>query len=170
MKKKILALAVAIATVGTFSSFAASDKDQKCDKQQCSTQQCDKSRKECKGERKCPNPFEGINLTADQQTKLKALKGSACCKTNKDEVKAACAKQGDCKSKDGRVDPRQAKRDYLVKIKEILTPEQYVVFLENSFANIPRMDKGQRPGRHGDKKDMKHNRGQRPQVSTADKK
>lgn len=145
MKKKILGLAVAIFAVGTLSSFAANANDKKADKQCCQKQQCDKKDGECKkADRKCPNPFEGLNLTADQQTKLDALKSSACCKERKD-------------NKESRVDPRQAKRDFLAKVKDILTPEQYVTFLENNFANArTHMGKAQRPG---NKKDMK---GQRP--------
>lgn len=152
MKKKILGLAVALLATGTLSSFAANANDKKCDKQDCKKEQCDKKAGECKkGERQMPNPFEGLNLTADQQAKLKELKG-ACCKDNKDN-KA---------NKDNRVDPRQAKRDFLAKVKGILTPEQYVTFLENNFANgRPHMDKGHRhDGKRGDKKDMK---GQRPE-------
>lgn len=162
MKKKIFGLALALMTVGTLSSFAANTNDKKCDKQDCQKQQCDKKAGECKkGDRQCLNPFEGLNLTADQQSKLNELKES-CCKARKDNKD----------NKADRVDPRQAKRDFLAKVKGILTPEQYVTFLENNFTNgRPHMDKanrqgdkkdmkGQRQGKRGDKKDMK---GQRPE-------
>lgn len=143
MKKKILGLALAIFAVGTLSSFAANTNDKKCDKQDCPKQQCDKKAGECKkGDRQMPNPFEGLNLTADQQAKLKELKG-ACCNNSKGKD-----------NKDNRVDPRQAKRDFLAKVKGILTPEQYVTFLENNFANgRPHFDKAHR---HGDKQGVKN--------------
>ena len=162
MKKKLLGLAIALFAAGTISSFAANTNDKKCDKQDCpKQQQCDKKDGECKKDRQCPNPFEGLNLTADQQAKLKELKGAGCCKERKDG-KA---------NKDNRVAPRQAKRDFLAKVKGILTPEQYVTFLENNFANArPHMDKAHRHGsKHGDKKGMK---GQRPEKrqSSKDKK
>ena len=50
------------------------------------------------------NCFEGLNLTAEQQSAIKNL----------------------CSSENPR-------RKYLTGLKKILTPEQYVVFLENSF-------------------------------------
>lgn len=134
MKKKILALTVALISVGTFSIFAADGKDQKSDNPQSV---CRKT--ECK-ERKCPNPFEGLDLTADQQAKIKELR-NACCNDKKCTAKCDGTQKCDRQAGDKCVDRRQAKRDFLAKVKGILTPEQYVTFLENSFADSPRMDR-----------------------------
>ncbi len=112
--------------IGTLTGLATNDnKDKKCDTQQCKKECCDKA----KCDSKCLNPFEGITLTADQQAKLDVLKSN----------------------KEARPDRRQMKREYLAKVKEILTPDQYVVFLENSFVNTPmRPHKDMRhSGHHG---------------------
>lgn len=152
MKKKLLALTLLFVSVGTVSTFAANDsKDKPGDKKECTKgQQCKK------GDKECFNPFIGITLTADQQNKLKALKPAACgqdknCK-QKSECKKSDCKKGDNAGQQARPDRRQGKRDYISKVKEILTPEQYVVFLENIVVNGPDMKKGPtNDGRHGDK-------------------
>ncbi len=87
------------------------------------------------------NPFEGLNLTQEQQTKIDALKAE--CKTRCDKAKAD--------KKERRAERASQQRtnraDMLAKLKGILTPEQYVKFLENNFVNqrdnMPR--KGDRP-------------------------
>ncbi len=64
----------------------------------------------------CFNPFEGLTLTDQQKTQLAELRK---------EHKA----RGESKQQ-AKVDYR---KDRLAKIKSILTPEQYVQFLENSY-------------------------------------
>lgn len=126
MKRKLLGLMTMFIAIGTLSGLATNDnKDKNCDTQQCKKECCDKA----KCDSKCLNPFEGITLTADQQAKLDVLKSN----------------------KEARPDRRQMKREYLAKVKEILTPDQYVVFLENSFVNTPmRPHKDMRhSGHHG---------------------
>ena len=88
--------------------------------------------REARGDRRqAPNPFEGLDLTADQQAKLDQLKKDCkaarqeCKKENKEARKALA---DSCKAAGCKVRSEQ-----LAKIKEILTPEQYVKFLENSF-------------------------------------
>ena len=78
--------------------------------------------------RACPNPFEGLNLTAEQQTAIAALRTE--CRADRDSCRA------------------EAKRARLARIKEILTPEQYVTFLENAFVNGTGRAQA-RPGRDG---------------------
>lgn len=41
----------------------------------------------------------------------------------------------------------EAKKNYLKGIKDILTPEQYVVFLENVYINTPDLGKAKEPKR-----------------------
>lgn len=105
------------------------------------------------------NPFEGLNLTADQQSKFDALKAE--CKARFEKSKADRQKEKADKKADkmkakaeARAKAKAAREQMLAKIKGILTPEQYVKFLENNFVNGA--DKGPRPG-----KDFKAQRGDR---------
>ncbi|MCC8038498.1 MAG: hypothetical protein LIP02_10300 [Bacteroidales bacterium] len=131
MKKKLMIMAVAIASMVGMNAFAQttdSTKDKKCD----GKGQCDKKGPKCdKQKGQCPNPFEGITLTADQQTKLDALKADRQAK--REEMKA----QKQQKDSIARVDRKQAKRDYLKQVQGILTPDQYVMFLENIVVEQP---------------------------------
>lgn len=170
MKRKLLGLMTLFLTVGALSSFAANDNNKKDNKEQCKKEQCDKSKcdkgdkakcDKTKCDRKGYNPFEGITITADQQAKLDALKANRPDRNNNE------GKTG----KEARPDRRQIKRDYLAKVKEILTPEQYVVFLENSVVNAPAMrpDKAMRHGK-GNRPDkgQRPDRGSRPDKAPRD--
>lgn len=87
------------------------------------------------------NAFEGLNLSDQQKSQLKALGQD-------------CKAQRDKKQCDGR-------KERLAKIKTILTPEQYTQFLENNFV--------QGGNRHG--KDMKRHHGKAKRIEQkADKK
>ncbi len=136
MKKSIIALAVLIASSVSFSAFAQCPKAAKCSADSCVTA--------------CESVlFEGITLTPDQQTKIKALKESAA-KERGEKIKAdRTAKAGARK---------EARKGYLKNMKEILTPDQYVIFLENAYVTTPGGNNGKdfRKGdmRKGDK-DMK---------------
>ena len=83
----------------------------------------------------CANPFAGLDLTAEQQTALDALRAN--CRADRD----SCRQQR-----------TEAKRERLAQIKAILTPEQYVKFLENAFVNAnhrPQARPGRDRHRHG---------------------
>lgn len=118
-----------------------------CTPATCTAPQCNKP---------CFDPFAGLNLSADQQTKLQALKAE--CKAQKQQTKAdkkALRQQAkaDCKAR--RAENRKA---MLAKVKDILTPEQYVTFLENAFVNdSPR---GSRDNHHAQLRggDRKHDK------------
>lgn len=99
--------------------------------------------------------FAGITLTADQQNRLTALRENARAqreayhaeaKANKEAKKADMAKgkkdskradmakgNKDGKRAEGFAKRREARKNYLNGVKEILTPDQYVVFLENVY-------------------------------------
>lgn len=173
MKKTLVSIALVLASVmGTANVFA----------QTTATTPANKEQKMQKGERskdkKAYNPFEGINLTEKQQNELKALKDSR--KAEKAQAKADAQKE----KKDMKAKRQNDRKEYLAKIKGILTPEQYVQFLENSFlsktkANMaPRGQKGgkdgkfaqrdgkkgQRDGKMGQRDGKKGQRGQRGQM------
>lgn len=159
MKKFLVAMAAVLAMTVTVN---AKDNNKKactdpanCDKQE---QQCQKSDQKCDKEF-CP--FEGLNLTDAQKTQLQELKKSCAEQQKADKQQKKEAK------KEAR---QECKKEMLGKIKAILTPEQYVQFLENSFINgggqqgKPGMQQGQRPGKQ-DRKGVKQGaqRGERPQ-------
>lgn len=125
MNKKFLA-AVTMALISAFAVPTFAQCDKKCGKEKCATEKCDAKdgKKECKQDGKNhPCPFDNLNLTDKQKEQIKALKA---------EMKAKKKAAGQKAEKGGD--------EFLAKVKAILTPEQYVQFLENGF-------KGQR---HGD--------------------
>ncbi|MDE6651654.1 MAG: Spy/CpxP family protein refolding chaperone [Paramuribaculum sp.] len=91
----------------------------------CMMKKCDKAKQG-------PCMFENLNLTDAQKAKIKDLKESQM-KARKDR-KMEVRNQRD-----------NARKDYLANLKTILTPEQYVQFLENNYISA---------GKHGGK-DMK---------------
>lgn len=101
MKKIILALAAVVALSG--SAFAQQNDCCK-QKKEC----CTKQKSCCDKKEKCHNPFEGLELTAEQQAKL-------------DAIRTECKAKKECN-----------REERLAKIKAVLTPEQYTKFLENS--------------------------------------
>ncbi len=134
MKKTVSSLLIATMSLCSVSAFAQA-KTQECNndcKKECTTE-CAKPEKCRKGDKKTCNPFEGLNLTEQQQAALKAIpcprevmKASRQqCKDNKTE----------CNKADRRKMSKDIKLNYLKQVKSVLTPEQYVQFLENNFVN-----------------------------------
>lgn len=134
MKKTFLSIAIVLASLmGTSTAFA-----------QTATTTTDATTQRMKGDKKgakeAYNPFEGLNLSEKQQSELKALRESCKAERTKladkakaDQQKVKAEKQAEMKQmKEQRM---KAKKDYLAKIKGILTADQYVQFLENSFLN-----------------------------------
>lgn len=142
MKKNLLAIALLVCGIAGLS--AQTPASQACSPDNCNTPNC--AAPNCapgENARRCASPFEGLNLTAEQQTKLDALKSD--CK--------ASAEKARTERKNKRNECRQAR---LAKIKEILTPEQYVQFLENAFVSNGRH---QGPARSGDNRIAHHRKG-----------
>lgn len=115
-------------------------------------------KKECKGEGQCPNcpegkvkagkkafnPFDGIQLTEDQQQRLQVLQqGLGPVKltpTQEAKIKEnpnLTPEQKKQLKEAKKVQRVESKKKYLNGVKEILTPEQYVVFLENVYIYGP---------------------------------
>lgn len=130
MKRKILSLLfVALSTV-IFTSFAQNTEND-------TIQTCNNKHKNCckfKGKGKHHkmghlNPFEGITLSDTQKEQLKNLH-----KKRHNEIKEFHNKATECDSCKIK-SPREMRRQQLDEIKSILTPEQYVQYLENSVVN-----------------------------------
>lgn len=130
---------MAALTISTFGAFAQSETSQAnaavCEQtsNECSadTKECKKDKKdkkhckkgerkgECKGKKgQRQNPFQGIELTADQQQQIDALRA---------EMKAAkeAGKKADKEAK------AEARKQYDEKIAQILTPEQFTQYKAN---------------------------------------
>lgn len=97
------------------------------------------------------NIFEGLNLTDQQKAELKEICPKPKCEGEKakcDSAATECTARPDCPKAKDRADRRpepvnpeeaQAKKaEFLSKVKAILTPEQYIQFLENNFSFGPR--------------------------------
>lgn len=150
MKKVFLSLALLSASA--FSIMAQTPAQTCTDPAQCANkEQCAKVERDGKG--RDSKAFEGINLSDEQKTKLAALRQGKC--TAKDDKAKMAGKDGEQREKLSKEQVQQmrkeraekhqnARKEYLVQVKEILTPDQYVVFLENCYMlqdnNGPKMN------------------------------
>lgn len=187
MKKSISLLAIAAITAFTMNinaqSIKASGKSQEGIKteQTCSEQKCDKADKKGKpgkfdkarkgdkmrkGNKQRPDSmaaFKGITLTQDQQQKIQQIRADfraqrqakAAVKGQKMERKEISPEQRDS-LRNARM---QVRLDYLHQIQKVLTPEQYITFLENTavMKNVApqggkHITKGPRPDQKKDRK------------------
>lgn len=188
--KKILVLATAaLISVTGMTAMAQTDKTEK----QCTkTEQCTKDKKECKarkgdkarrgdkagkdmrqgkGRKASLNNFEGVNLTDEQVVLIEQLNQNTAAA---DSARRVQAKEQKSTDRDQAMKARkEAKRNYLNSVKSILTPEQYVVYLENIVVETPQQKAG-RPGMQATKgqkgpkfaKAMKDRKGEKRQQTT----
>ncbi|MDE6161587.1 MAG: hypothetical protein K2F77_08005 [Muribaculaceae bacterium] len=160
MKKKFTTIALALMAAFGIGALAQTPAPTcgKADKGHC--EKAMKAPRACNDSLEAVILFEGITLTPEQQTKINAIKaerkqGMEACRAEKKQARDAARKD--------RMDTRkQCRRDYLAKMKDVLTPDQYVVFLENMVVNRPA---GPRQG--GDKTMM--HRGHKGMKASADK-
>lgn len=160
MKKNLIIAMACVAMTAGFTAAAQTEK--KCDKQQCpKTEQC-QQKQQCTQPGQCARPceFEGLNLTDAQKAQIKTIKEEQfaqrkAAKESKKEAKA--------KAKGDRRAAREAARaEYLNKVKAVLTPEQYVQYLENQ-AKQPAKGKGMKPAMQKGKKGAKKFEGRNPE-------
>lgn len=142
MKKYILASALALSLFG-FSAMAQDANTSKSSDQD----KCPKTEQMSKKGHKGPrfNEFEGITLTADQQAKIDQLRA------NRRQAKADLKKErADMRA--SRDSMAKAKKiEYIHEMKEILSPDQYVVYLENIVVNAPGQPRQKMAGAKVDK-------------------
>lgn len=130
MKKFLSIVAVAAISLFTVSAFAQTDRCS-ADTTKC-TKQC-KARKDKCTKRQAHNPFEGLNLTQEQQTAIAAIPTPL--ESIREAKKACKSDTTKCDCKQMRQVVKDIRTNYLSQIKEILTPEQYNKFLENSYVS-----------------------------------
>lgn len=152
MKKKVLALVVAVLALGSTSVFAQS-QSQSCPPQQkeCCKDKKDKKdrkdKKDKKGNKKHGNPFEGIQLTPEQQQQIDNLRAE------QKAQKKANREAGKELSKEARKEAKtKARQEFDAKVQKILTPEQYAQFKKNCEAQkakkeMKKKDKKERAGK-----------------------
>lgn len=146
MKKFILSIAILASSAAVFaqnnnqtSNTSSTPSEQVC---------ANKDKKaDCNGKKKChgkkdkdARAFEGINLTETQKTQLTELRTNT--KKERKEMKSQQSQQR-----------KASRRAYLEGVKEILTPEQYVIYLENSYSVNSHDHKARKQGKatRGDK-------------------
>ncbi|MBD5171638.1 MAG: hypothetical protein HDT02_00210 [Bacteroidales bacterium] len=135
MKKKIFGIALAALSLVAFNGVAQDNTGN------CVSKECAAAKKEMKKDiRQKQNPYEGLNLTDAQKTKLEQLDAKRFeakqkqMQAAKDEKKAR--KEERMAKNKARCEARKtAKKDYLEEVKAIIGPDQYVVFLENYYVN-----------------------------------
>ncbi len=179
MKKKVLGLALMAMTLVGFNGMAQ-NQAQSCNSQSCKAQtECTKGSKGMKkAAREAKNPYEGLNLTDAQKSKLAELdsKRMADRKAKMEARKAdANGQKADKKNmtdaekqaaKKAMMEARKAdKIEYLQEVKEIIGPDQYVVFLENFYVNGGGQQGGKaiKQGQRDGKKGIAHNKGGKDQ-------
>lgn len=162
MKKTIISIAVASAAIFSGTAFAQTTTTSAAKNGAACTEQCVNG-KEQKGQKPCP--FDGLNLTAKQQESLKALNEQTMKARQEAGKQAKADKQK--QHADRKAAKQAARKEYLAKVKAILTPEQYVQFLENNYVNAAPQMKGDRKGHKGPC--MGEKKGNRPDGKKGDR-
>lgn len=177
MKKKIMTIALALAILGGFQVQAQDNNTNASATRQEQTQRRGPRANAPKMNQQerdffAEQAFDGIQLTDAQKAGLKAVKEQQMAKrqerrAQRDSAKTERREQSRQQKEAARAARVQQKRDYLNGVKGVLTPEQYVVFLENIVVESPapggKAPKMEARGlQRGDKKGMRpSDRGQR---------
>ena len=142
MNKKIFGFILAIGLMGGAVACAQNNSQGNDGKNKTEMQKGNKPGK--KGDSKrmggADLAFKDLQLTADQQQRLQVLReglGPVVAidgkKLSKEEMKKLTPEQKQQMKNERKAKKLEAKKKYLNGVKEILTPDQYVVFLENVY-------------------------------------
>lgn len=139
MKKNFITAILLGASMLSFSAFAQAPKcDADCPKTECSKEKCVVPA----GPLKNFNPFIGTTITPEQQAKIDAL-------NKQRQEKMSAAREHSRQSRQMNDSVRRAdKLDYFHQIRDIIGPDQYVIFLENIAVAQPQ-SRGVAPARDG---------------------
>ncbi|MGN0224007.1 MAG: hypothetical protein ACI4AM_08280 [Muribaculaceae bacterium] len=157
MKHFILLAAMGIAAISASAQSQCQQQCQaQCQQQCCDSTACHQQRPARQLRQAAVDPFAGIDLTADQRAAVDSLQAG--------------------QRQSQRQLRQQARREYLDQLKQILTPEQYVQYLENLAINGYDRPVGQnrrlrQPAQFNDsvpsqpnRRAPRHHRGQRQQT------
>lgn len=194
MKKVFVSMMLAVALLTGGSAFAQTKSDgntgataqkpnTECTSGSacCTTDAANKGKKDKKGKKgnkdfkgkkgKQFNPFDGVQLSADQQQRLQVLQQGLGPVVLSKEQQAKIPVNPDLTPEqkqqlkaERKAKKLEAKKQYLNGVKEILTPDQYVVFLENVYLYAPQnqgkadLKAAKSKARHGEK-GKKENKG-----------
>lgn len=149
MKKKVLAVVIAAATLTSFSSSAQKKFD---GRRAPDSKELRAIGDSCRIGGPACNPFEGLNLTPEQQQKIDKLKKD--CKASRDKERAEAREMQKAERDRKKARVKESREKYLKDIKAILTQDQYIQFLENNFVNAPQSRFGK-----GDLRNFKNRKG-----------
>lgn len=159
MRKKVFGIIMTIALVSSGVMIAQTQSSTSNKSECCKTEKVKKDAKKRGLDLPAFDPFNGTQITPDQQEKIRVLQeGLGPVLLNKKQMKEVYGnkseKLSDEQKKARKLEMKEkkaeAKKKYLNGIKEILTPEQYVIFLENVYLYSPENQGSGMPG-----KDMK---------------
>lgn len=182
MKKALVSMIVGVAMIAGGNAYAqskavtvagATQQKEKCDNCKGDNKDCKKGEKpvkekKMKGNRPQFNPFDGVQLTPDQQQRLQVLQqGLGPVMLDKEqqskipENKNLTPEQKQQLKQEKEAKRQQAKKNYLNGVKETLTPDQYIIFLENCYLYSPQgqgipSPKGFKASHHGEKGKKDH--------------
>ena len=134
MKKTILSIAFATAGIFAFTAMAQEPCCNAGQPQHCcqaAGDSCCQAAQHKHARPAKPDLFKGITLTEEQQAAVNALNEKYA-----QERKDAKKEKAEAKAKE-RKDGNESRKSYMEEMKQILTPEQYVVYLENVATNRP---------------------------------
>lgn len=156
MKKKIMTIAIALSALCVLPSVAKNPDTNNTNVPACEAGACNQGG-QCRGDRadrqaNRPNPFEGITLTPEQQSALSALEAQRPSRSQADSEARAQAREA----------RKEARRNYLNQVKDVLTPDQYVTFLENIA-----LQQGNHGNRHARQEMRQGNRQGRQELTQA---
>lgn len=136
MKKTIMTVAIALSALLAMPAFAQNPNSNgtpgtevSCRGGQCHGERQGNRQAKPKGNR--PDPYAGIELSAEQRTALDAIE------TQRRQARPQRQQQDSVARAQRRQARTDARRGYLDQVKGVLSPDQYVVFLENIVLQQP---------------------------------